>query len=64
MGDFFSPLEEGMASRTEQDEDEERAAEAACSKAGDNQRVFAVWNPAARAAIASGAGLAPRVLLV
>jgi hypothetical protein len=42
MGDFFSPLEEDMVSRTEQDEDQERLAEAALKKRGYNQLVFAV----------------------
>ena len=45
MGDFFSPLEEDMVSRTEQDEDQERLAETALKKRGDNQRVFAVVRP-------------------
>ena len=40
--DFFSPLEEDMVSRTEQDEDQERIAMKARKRAGDAARVFAV----------------------
>ena len=40
--DFFSPIEEDMVSRTEQDEDSERIAEQARKRAGDAGQVFAV----------------------
>ena len=41
--DFFSPIEEDMVSRTEQDEDQERIAEKARKRAGNaGHAVFAV----------------------
>ena len=40
MSDFFSPLEEDQVTRTQQDEDEERIAEAARAKAGPGPKVF------------------------